>query len=102
MLRETCTQISRLKEHSAAEQHHRYLRRNRIRHIDDLLNQFEQLNLADEAEVPGELTGRVKDLVVSMSHPIAYRPLHDVRIGDWMEALYEVQDRLMLPADDND
>jgi len=54
------------------------------------------LNLAEEPIIPGELQARVRRLVLEEQHPVAERPPADVRILDWMDALYDVQDTLML------
>ena len=101
MIDRTVLQIERLNEHHEREREHRYARRNRIRYIDELLNEFELLNLADEPDVPKELTGKVFQLVAEEEHPIVRRPLRDVPIADWMDALYDLQDTLMLTIEDD-
>ena len=102
MIDRTVLQIERLNEHHEREREHRYARRNRIRYIDELLNEFELLNLADEPDVPKELTGKVYQLVAEEEHPIVRRAIRDVPIADWMDALYDLQDPLMLGSDDGD
>jgi hypothetical protein len=101
MIQETCLEIDELAERHETERLQRYARRNRIREIDELLNEFELLNLAEEGEVPQDLTGRVWQFIEGESHPIARRPVQDVRITEWMDALYDVQDTLMLSVDDD-
>ncbi|HET9051985.1 MAG TPA: hypothetical protein VFO60_09790 [Candidatus Dormibacteraeota bacterium] len=96
MIRETCAQIGELAGQHERERQRRYARRNRIHLIDEMLNEFEMLNLADEPRIPGELQAKVRRLVVEERHPLAERPASDVRILDWMDALYDVQDTLML------
>ena len=96
MIRETCVQIDELAEQHERARQQRYARRNRIHLIDELLNEFEMLNLAEEPIIPGELQARVRRLVLEEQHPVAERPPADVRILDWMDALYDVQDTLML------
>ncbi len=81
-------------------QEERYARRNRITAIDALLEEFEQLNLAEEESAPADLLGRAQSLVVMESHPLAERHPREVSIADWMEALYDIQDTLMLPLDE--
>jgi hypothetical protein len=93
--------ISELEERAAADRQLRYARRNKIRYIDELINEFEMLNLAEEPEVPRELEVRVVRLIRTESHPLATKANEEVRIADWMEALYDVQDTLMLPFDDD-
>ena len=34
-------------------------------------------------------------------HPIVRRPLREVPIADWMDALYDLQDTLMLTVEDD-
>jgi len=101
MIEETCLEIGVLAERHESERLARYARRNRIRYIDELLNEFEMLNLADEGAVPGDLRGRVSRLVFEEEHPLRHRPVEEVRITEWMDALYDVQDSLMLGSDDD-
>ena len=101
MIEETCMTISELEERAVAERQTRYARRNKIRYIDDLINEFEMLNLAEEAEVPRDLEIKVVSLIRKESHPLATKVNEEVRIADWMEALYDVQDTLMIPFEDD-
>jgi hypothetical protein len=101
MIEETIGVIDQLEASNAAEYQRRYARRNKIRYVDDLLNDLEMLNLADESEIPGELHVRVQRFVLEERHPIVQqRPVTEIGISDWMEVLYDVQDALMLPIDD--
>src|SRR5258708_5075225 len=100
MIQETCFEITELEVRWQAERESRYARRNKIRYVDELLNEFEMLNLADEGEIPIELRGRVKRFVDAEEHPLALRPSREVPIAEWMEALYDVQDTLMLTVED--
>ncbi|GAC1574809.1 MAG: hypothetical protein NVS3B18_08440 [Candidatus Dormibacteria bacterium] len=101
MIQETCTRIEELEDFWTAEIQARYARRNKIREIDDLLNQFEMLNLADEEAIPPDLRDRVVAEVRGERHPLGERPSASVSILDWMEALYDIQDGLMIRfADD--
>ena len=102
MIEETITKIDELEARNAAEYERRYARRNKIRYVDDLLNDLEMLNLAEEVEIPGELHIRVARFVQEERHPIVqHRTADEIGISDWMEALYDVQDTLMLPMDDD-
>ena len=101
MIKETCLEIGQLAERHESERVARYARRNKIREIDEMLNEFEMLNLADEGMIPVDLKGRVQRFVSGEAHPIAERPEEDVRIVEWMDALYDVQDTLMLTVDDD-
>ena len=101
MIRETCTAIEELEDYWTSEIRARHARRNRIRDIDDMLNQFEMLNLADERAIPADLRMRVASLVRAEGHPLSERDPLEVSIPDWMEALYDVQDGLMIRFPDD-
>lgn len=100
MIEETCVRIEQLEVANAAEIERRYARRTKIRHIDDIINDLEMLNLAEETEMPRELRVRMTRLVLAERHPIVSRAAEDLTTADWMEALYDVQDTLMLPMED--
>ncbi len=99
-IQDTCLTISVLQERAEAERDARYARRRKIRAIDQLIDEFEMLNLAEEVDVPGELRHRASRFIVDASHPLVRRPVHEIPIADWMEALYDLQDTLMLPSED--
>lgn len=99
MIDRTVMQIELLDERHRREHERRYARHNRLRYIDRLLNELELLNLADTAEIPIGLSGRVARLVIEEEHPLARRPHADVPIAEWMDALYDLQDPLMLSGE---
>jgi hypothetical protein len=101
MIRETCTRIEELEDYWTSEIRARHARRKRIRDIDDMLNQFEMLNLADEQLIPAELCQRVSAFIRTADHPLCERNPAAVSIPDWMEALYDVQDGLMIRFPDD-
>jgi hypothetical protein len=101
MIQETCTRIEELEDYWTTEIRARHARRNKIRDIDDMLNQFEMLNLADEQVIPPELRHRVAVFIGAEDHPVAERAPGEVAIADWMEALYDVQDGLMIRFPDD-
>jgi hypothetical protein len=101
MIQETCTRIEELEDYWTSEIRARHARRNKIRDIDDMLNQFEMLNLADERVIPIELCHRVAAFIRTEDHPLGERNPADVAIPDWMEALYDVQDGLMIRFPDD-
>jgi hypothetical protein len=101
MIQETCTRIEQLEDYWTSEIRARHARRNKIREIDDLLNQFEMLNLADEQTIPTELRIRVAAFMRAEDHPLAQHGAGGVAIPDWMEALYDVQDGLMIRFPDD-
>ena len=101
MIQETCTRIEELEDYWTSEIRARHARRNKIRDIDDMLNQFEMLNLADEPSIPADLRLRVATFVRAEDHELASRRPADIAIQDWMEALYDVQDGLMIRFPDD-
>jgi hypothetical protein len=101
MIQETCTRIEELEDYWSSEIRARHARRNKIRDIDDMLNQFEMLNLADEQVIPTDLRQRVDAFIRAEGHPLSERHAESVAIPDWMEALYDVQDGLMIRFPDD-
>ena len=99
MIEETSVQISALRERWHAEREQRYARRNRIRHIDRLLDELEMLNIAEETQMPPDLAIRVQRLAAEMEHPLGNRAPEDISIAESMDALYDLQDGLMLTLD---
>ncbi|HEY6470917.1 MAG TPA: hypothetical protein VI434_14245 [Candidatus Dormibacteraeota bacterium] len=100
MIQETCVEIGELEARWTSLREARNARRQKIRYIDELIDAFEKLNLADEVEVPYELVGRAVALV-SEDRLIAGRVPDELMISEWMDALYEVQDSLMFTAEDD-
>jgi hypothetical protein len=101
MIQETCTRIEELEDYWTTEIRARHARRNKIREIDDLLNQFEMLNLADERSIPADLRLRVAGFIRSEDHALSASRPAEVTISEWMEALYEIQDGLMIRFPDD-
>ena len=101
MIEETCLKIEQLEERWVVEREQRYARRNKIRYIDELLNEFEMLNLADEVEIPEDLYRRVSTVVITERHPMVDQVEGEIPIANWMEALYDIQDTLMIPVEDD-
>lgn len=102
MIQETSVEIEELEQRWVRTRRERNARRQRLRFIDDLINEFEKLNLAEEREVPVELRGRVMALIGSHAHPLTRRRDEQVPISEWMDALYDVQDGLMFGTEDGD
>lgn len=102
MIQETSVEIGELEQRWVRTRRERNARRQRLRHIDELINEFEKLNLAEERDVPVELRGRVMALINVEAHPQLRRPTEGVAISDWMDALYDAQDGLMFGAEDGD
>ncbi|HUY60543.1 MAG TPA: hypothetical protein VMW49_01585 [Candidatus Dormibacteraeota bacterium] len=99
---ETCVAITQQQESWEVEKVQRYARRNKIHYIDRLLNELEQLNIAEESEVPPGLRTLCKDFIDGEAHPLSQRRPEDVPIAEWMDALYDVQDGLMFTAEDDE
>ena len=75
----------------------RYARRHQIRLIDALLNELELLNLAGESEIPEQLSRRATGVIMTAdTHSLVMPPNRAIPIADWMAALFEVQDTLMV------
>ena len=100
MIQETCVEIGELEQRWVRLREEQTARRRQIHQIDELIEEFEKLNLAEEREVPVELRGRV--IAVIARHPLVGRADGDVAIAEWMDALYDVQDTLMFGTDDDD
>ena len=101
-IEETCVAISHLEHRWEVEKTQRYARRNKIRYIDRLLNELEQLNIADEAEIPTELRTLCREFVDGEGHALARRSVAEVAIAEWMDALYDIQDSLMFAMEDEE
>jgi hypothetical protein len=100
MIQETCFEIGELEAHWVAERDARTARRRQIHYIDELIEEFEKLNLADEREIPAELIGKATALIGTASLALTARPTAEVAISEWMDALYDVQDTLMFSSGD--
>lgn len=102
MIQETSVEIGELEQQWVRTRRERNARRQRLRFIDELINEFEKLNLAEEREVPVELRGRVMALIGSEAHPLRRLRNEEAPISEWMDALYDVQDGLMFGTEDGD
>ena len=99
---ETSKEISKLYEVDQLSRRERDARRNKILFIDRLLNELEQLNIADEVVVPAHLRAQCRRLLGRENHQVARLCPEDVTIAEWMDALYDVQDGLMFTIGDED
>lgn len=102
MIQETSAEIEELEQRWVRVRRARDARRQRLRSIDELINEFEKLNLADEREVPTELRGRVLAVIGSHGQTLTRATQDTVAISEWMDVLYDVQDGLMFGAEDGD
>jgi hypothetical protein len=99
---ETSHEISKLYEVDHISRQERNARRNKILFVDRLLNELEQLNIADEVTVPVALRTQCRKLLTREGHVLSHRRAEDVTIAEWMDALYDVQDGLMFTIGDED
>jgi len=94
MIEQACVAIDRVAESDRANRVEKYARRNKMRYIDQLLNELEMLNLADQPVLPRPLVSAVGQLLAESPEVVAQPRLQSV--VDAMEALYEIQDSLMF------
>ncbi|MHB8554756.1 MAG: hypothetical protein ACYDCB_03725 [Candidatus Dormibacteria bacterium] len=99
---ETSREISKLYEVDHLSRRDRSARRNKILFIDRLLNELEQLNIAEEVTVPTSLRTQCRKLLGREGHPLGRGRSEGVSIAEWMDALYDVQDGLMFTIGDED
>ena len=102
MIRETSLEIDATHRRWRVEFESRYARKNKLRYIDQLLNELENLNLAEAGAMPRDLRGRVHRVLSDHGHRVVRGASPRLTIADSMEALYEVQDTLMLPGMEDD
>jgi hypothetical protein len=102
MIRETSLEIGDSYKRWQIELESRYARRNQVHHIDDLLNRLELLNLAEAGVMPDELRVQVKELLDDAEHQLCSKRAKDLTIGECMEALYDIQDTLLLGGEEGD
>jgi hypothetical protein len=96
MIRETSLEIGDSYKRWQVELESRYARRNRVHYIDQLLNQLELLNLAEAGVMPDGLRSQVRELLDGAEHQLCSKRPRDLAIGECMEALYDIQDTLLL------
>jgi hypothetical protein len=102
MINETSLEISHEYKRWQVELEGRHARRNRVRYIDRLLNDLELLNLTESPVIPPGFRRQVRQFLEECEHPLSRRSERDLRIADAMEALYDIQDTLLLGGDDEE
>lgn len=95
MLEDACVEIEVLSEKDRQERAQKYARRNRMRYIDQLLNELEMLNLADQPKMPDRLSTAVDQLVEETKAAEIRGARSVATVPDAMDMLYEIQDSLM-------
>jgi hypothetical protein len=96
MIRDTSIEIGELYKRWQGELETRYARRNKVRYIDHLLNELELLNLSESREMPQTLRHEVKGLIDDSEHSLCGKDESHLTIQESMEALYEIQETLLL------
>ena len=96
MINETSLEISLQYKQWQVELESRYARRNKVRHIDRLLNDLELLNLSESPTLPVPFRRQVRQFLDECEHPLSRRAERDLTIADVMEALYDIQDTLLV------
>jgi hypothetical protein len=96
MIRETSLEIGDSYKRWQVELESRYARRNKVHYIDQLLNQLELLNLAEAGVMSDQLRAQVRELLDDAEHQLCSKRPRDLAIGECMEALYDIQDTLLL------
>jgi uncharacterized protein YqeY len=96
MLEDACVEIEVLTEKDRQERAQKYARRNRMRYIDQLLNELEILNLADQAKMPDRLSVAVDELIVETRAAEIRGARSVATVPDAMDVLYDIQDSLMF------
>jgi hypothetical protein len=102
MINETSVQISHQYKRWQVELESRHARRNKVRYIDRLLNHLELLNLAESPTLSPPFRREVRHFLLDCEHSLGMRPERDLTIPDCMEALYDIQDTLLLGGDEAD
>jgi hypothetical protein len=102
MINETSLEISHQYKQWQVELESRSARRRRVRYIDHLLDQLELLNLSETPAMPAEFRHQVKSFLDQCEHSLSLRPEKDLTIAACMEALYEIQDTLMLGGEEEE
>ena len=92
-------QASRAIEHMTAKemriQRAKYARRNKMHHIDRLLNELEMLNLADQRQMPPVLSVAINKVIEESPEVTVLAQAKPASVMEAMDALYEIQDSLM-------
>ena len=96
MLEDACVEIEVLTEKDRQERAQKYARRNRMRYIDQLLNELEMLNLVDQNKMPDRLSVAVDQLIVETRAAEIRGARSVATVPDAMDVLYDIQDSLMF------
>lgn len=92
MISEASKAIDEVSERDKRQRQFKYARRNKMRYIDQLLNELEILNLAEQRTMPRNLNTAVVELIDESELEVASKPGN---VLEAMDLLYEIQDSLM-------
>lgn len=95
MLEDACVEIDVLTEKDRQDRSVKYARRNRMRYIDQLLNELEMLNLAEQLRMPDRLSAAVDSLIEETQTKEVKGARTLATVPDAMDVLYDIQDSLM-------
>ena len=96
MIRQANIAIERMSERERRLREMKYARRNKMRHIDRLLNELEMLNLADQRVMPRALWVAVDELLEDADVEEVVDQRKPDSVIEAMDLLYEIQDSLMF------
>ena len=101
MIEEACVAIESVEARARRMREAKYARRNRMRYIDQLLNELEMLNLADQNNLPQPLSVALDRLVEESAVEGSFEKKPATVVAA-MDVLYEIQDSLMFNEDDDE
>src|SRR4030081_2235247 len=96
MIEEACVAIDEVSERDRRAREAKYARRNRMRYIDQLLNELEMLNLAEQVKMPDRLSVAVDQLIEETRTTEIRGARSLATVPDAMDVLYDIQDSLMF------
>jgi hypothetical protein len=102
MIEEACVAIESVEARARRMREAKYARRNRMRYIDQLLNELEMLNLAERREVPPPLATALDRLIAESDVVAVAEQGRPDTVVQAMDLLYEIQDSLMFGSPDEE
>ena len=95
MIEQASVAIERSSLHERAQRESKYSRRNKMRYIDQLLNELEVLNLAEKTDLPEPLETALDRVLAEIGDERSVQS-----VGEAMDLLYDLQDQLMDNQED--
>jgi hypothetical protein len=96
MIEQANIAIEKMSERERRLREMKYARRNKMRHIDRLLNELEMLNLADQRVMPRALSVAVDQVLEDADVEEIVEQRKPDSVIEAMDLLYEIQDSLMF------